>query len=249
MKVQKAIRLLVLLLGILALCQVALAGGVRTIVAGPSSMESINLSLGKSTVLRFKDKPKKIVIGNQNYFGIEFIENDIAIQPHGQIKTNMFVYSENRTYGFYLIVGNKGHDDLVKVDWDSVNQQRPVFSYRALASSRKKEIRGIEVKFKNGLILRPDSIHSIQGMRLNALDLISLNSSKNKLDLKELKLLITRDGATLDKQVIVKEKNQIESNERVKVRVLFSSDSKRDAKVLISLPNENQSFLLKKEFL
>tara|TARA_B110001454_G_scaffold219192_1_gene251129 strand:- start:15669 stop:16418 length:750 start_codon:yes stop_codon:yes gene_type:complete len=249
MKARKAIRLLVLALGILALCNVALAGGVRSVTAGPSAMESINLSMGKSTVLRFKDKPKKIVIGNQNYFGIEFIENDIAIQPHGQIKTNMFVYTESRTYGFYLKVGSVNHDDLVKIEWDSTNRQRSTLNFRSAMVSRRKEIRGIEVKLKNGLIVRPAHIQYLPEMKLNALDLFVQNVTKNKLDIADLKLLVVRNGLTLDRQMIVKEKSQIESKSGAKVRVFFSSILKQDIKVLISLPNENQSFSLKKEFL
>jgi hypothetical protein len=90
----------------------------------PNSIEPIYLSMGKSTVLRFRDHPRKIVIGNQNYFGVEFIENDVALQPLGIIKTNMFVYTETRTYGFYLIVGQGRSDDLAKVEWQPL-ENRP----------------------------------------------------------------------------------------------------------------------------
>ena len=43
------------------------AGQVRSIYTNDKNMQSIHLKMGQSTVLRFIDKPKKVVIGNQNY--------------------------------------------------------------------------------------------------------------------------------------------------------------------------------------
>ena len=57
----------------------AFAGKIRTIEVSSKRMESIYLKLGQSTVLRFRETPKKVVVGNQNYFSVEFIGNDITI--------------------------------------------------------------------------------------------------------------------------------------------------------------------------
>ena len=103
----------------------AIANGIRTVQVNANKMQLIYLKMGRATVLRFTAKPKKVVIGNQNYFSVEFIDNDLTIQPQGKVKTNLFVYTPYRTYGFILRVCNSCRaDDLVFVKWKS-NYQWP----------------------------------------------------------------------------------------------------------------------------
>jgi hypothetical protein len=105
----------VLILTVLAPKRAA-ADQVRNIYANDKSMQTVNLAMGRSTVLRFDDKPKTAVIGNANYFSLEYLNNDITVQPLGQTVTNLFVYSESQTYGLILRVGPASHyDDLVYV--------------------------------------------------------------------------------------------------------------------------------------
>ena len=67
------------------------AGSIRTIHMNADKMKKIQLRMGQSTILRFSDKPQKIVVGNQNYYSAEFIGNDVTIQPLGKFNTNLFV--------------------------------------------------------------------------------------------------------------------------------------------------------------
>lgn len=91
---------------------------VRTIEMDESSMKTVTLSMGKSTVLQFADTPKKIVSGNSNYFNIEFTGNDVTIQPLSTVSSNLFIYSGQRRFGFLLKVCHcSTYDDLVKVYW------------------------------------------------------------------------------------------------------------------------------------
>ena len=114
---------------------------VRTVEANERGIAPIYLGLGRSTVLRFRERPKKVVLGNQNYFNIEFIESDLAIQPTGIVSTNLFVYGEAHTYGFSLHVsGGASGDDLVHVSWREPRIE-------TLASSQ-----GIEVKEVSKLV-------------------------------------------------------------------------------------------------
>ena len=68
MKARKLSEAIMLALGLVALFHIALADGVRTIQVKPNTIEPIYLSMGKSTVLRFREHPRKIVIGNPVYF-------------------------------------------------------------------------------------------------------------------------------------------------------------------------------------
>lgn len=110
----------------------AQASGIRTVQVNDKKMQIINLKMGMATVLRFTAKPKKVVIGNQNYFSVEFIDNDLTIQPIGKAETNMFVYTPYRTYGFILrVCSSCRSDDLVFVRWKS--------NYQYISKKTKKE--------------------------------------------------------------------------------------------------------------
>ncbi len=111
---------------LLCLPMMAMASGIRTMHVNNSKMQIINLKMGRATVLRFTAKPKKVVIGNQNYYAVEFIDNDLTIQPLGKVETNLFVYTPYRTYGFILrVCSSCRSDDLVFVKWKS-NYRGPV---------------------------------------------------------------------------------------------------------------------------
>ena len=104
----------------------SLASSIRTMQVNAKKMQLIYLKMGRATVLRFTAKPKKVVIGNQNYFSVEFIDNDLTIQPLGKVETNLFVYTPYRTYGFILrVCSSCRSDDLVFVKWKS-NYRGPV---------------------------------------------------------------------------------------------------------------------------
>ena len=95
----------------------ARAERIRTLYTSDQVMQPVYLAMGRSTILRFDEKPKTAVIGNANYFSLEYINNDITIQPQGVVVTNLFVYTESQTYGLILKVGGQGgqYDDLVQV--------------------------------------------------------------------------------------------------------------------------------------
>ncbi len=92
----------------------AWAGRVRSLPTNSREMPVVNLMTGRSTVLRFSSTPKKVVLGNQNYFNVEFIDSDITLQPLGNATSNLFVYGDGYTYGFILKVNQSSdYDDLV----------------------------------------------------------------------------------------------------------------------------------------
>ncbi|MBF0300316.1 MAG: TrbG/VirB9 family P-type conjugative transfer protein [Oligoflexia bacterium] len=95
-------------------------GGVRTVYVDDEKVETINLKVGQATVLSFLEKPFKVNIGNKNYFNLEYVHNDVNIQPlQPSIRTNLFVYGKYHRYGFILKVdGSDRYDDLVKVRWN-----------------------------------------------------------------------------------------------------------------------------------
>ena len=241
--------LIYIIVYIFLLNHAAYAGGVRSIYVKANSVEPIYLSMGKSTILRFKDRPKKVVIGNQNYFGVEFIENDIALQPHGQIKTNMFVYTESRTYGFYLIVGQGRSDDLAKIEWQPDEMKSNLESKKIITMISVKKINDIAVILKNTLKLTPYLIQYSPECRMYILDMAIENLSKQEISLSNLSALIAKDKTSLAKQILVKANETIKANEKTRLRLFFASDKKLDFKVTMTYEKLKGEFILKRKFL
>ena len=98
------------------------AGIVRILPASDDKMEPIRLKVGNTTILRFVDIPRKTVLGNTRFFKVGYVENDVTIQPLGEAATNLFVYTQNGSYGFILTSKTFGeYDDLVKVHRKQTN--------------------------------------------------------------------------------------------------------------------------------
>jgi hypothetical protein len=94
----------------------ALANGVRTLKLNQTTVGKVFLTTGRSTVLSFPTKPNKVILGSQGGFGIEYVENDLAIAPlGGHSHSNLFVYEEGRRFAFDLIVVPGNADSIVLV--------------------------------------------------------------------------------------------------------------------------------------
>lgn len=210
----KASNLLILVW--LSVANNAFAGTVRTAYVSNSTMVPIYLKLGKSTVIRFNEKPKKVVVGNQNYYGLEFIENDVAVQPLGSVGTNLFVYTANRTYGFLLTPSEK-YDDLVFAKWaNTANDSRrePVDQSRSSAPN---------VSFRIGQDLLANVV-KIQGpstFGLHIIDTTLENRSKREINLVDFKLVAKRSGKLFENQSVVIDRDKLKPMEKAKVRLVM----------------------------
>ena len=204
------------LLGLLV-SQALFAGTVRTVAVNNGAMAPIFLRMGKSTVLRFVEKPKKVVIGNQNYYGLEFIENDVAIQPLGAVGTNLFVYTENHTYGFLLTPGER-YDDLVFVRW-----RYPQVGNASDTAPRSAKITLPNLSFTLGGDLRV-TVGKIQGPSTFGLHLIDCtieNLSKRELSMAGLVLTVTRNAKSIAGQSTVVDLEKLKPGEKTKARIVL----------------------------
>lgn len=221
------------------------AGTVRTIGVGKESMAPIYLKLGKSTVLRFPDKPRKVVVGNQNYYALEFIENDLAIQPLGAVSTNLFVYTESRTYGFILTPGDH-YDDLVFVRWGQ-SQERT--APRQLATQSKMSHPNL--LFKVGKILKVtiETVKTQASLDVHLVDCSVENIGTKELEISKLEIRATRQEKLLAKQDTVIEKEKLKPGEKSKVRLVLRFDQKSDFSLEGKLGDQVGKVILSNKFL
>lgn len=223
----------------------SLAGTVRTIGVNNDSMAPIYVRLGKSTVLRFSDKPRKVVVGNQNYYGLEFIENDLAIQPLGAVSTNLFVYTERRTYGFILTPRDR-YDDLVFVRWKSdVERAQPKEATPPAKESRP----GLSFKIGKTLNIRVEAVKFQPALGVYLVDGTAENISKTEMSLSGFSIRAVRQGKALAKQDTVTEKEKLKSGEKSKVRIVLKLDQKADFTLEGKNGNDSGKVILGRKFL
>lgn len=220
------------LAGLVFIGQLAYAGSVRTTAADKASMTPIYLKMGQSTVLRFQDKPRKVVVGNQNYMSIEFIDNDVTIQPQDTVATNLFVYGENHTYGFILTVGHGNYDDLVYVRW----APRIEIKSRPAFLDRKRRIQSMpKIGFKMDRLIS-GQVERVMGPLSSGVHLVDLeieNITKEKIEMHNFQVILTQARLPVSGMTYGFDKDEILPKQKVRVRVVFKTEEGGD--LLLSL--------------
>ncbi len=91
------------------------ADNVRRLRLNSEAVAEIKVST-KGTILSFPTKPQKVILGKKSSFGLEYVENDIAVSPLFQTaKSNLTVYLDGRRYTFSLIASDSKGDDIVLI--------------------------------------------------------------------------------------------------------------------------------------
>lgn len=93
----------------------AFAAEVRTVRLSDERVAEIRVS-SRGTVLSFPIRPTKVILGKQQAFGIEYVENDLAITPlGGAVRSHLFVYLYGRRFTFDLIGGGETGAAIIQV--------------------------------------------------------------------------------------------------------------------------------------
>jgi len=218
---------------------------VRDLYMSSNEMGHINLKMGQSTVLRFLEKPKKVVIGNQNYFNVEFIDNDVTIQPLGTAKTNLFVYGEYNTYGLILNVDGDAHyDDLVivKRGWrpsPTVQRQEP--------KQRQKEKFSFKKVIGEKLIVTSENVQFHDSLKLHILDLRVEHLKKEIINVNDFKFMTTHGNKTYgESKVIIDQK---EGNYMANIRLLLKLPSKKSFTLNVKYQGLEAKHIIEEKFL
>ena len=241
---------------------VAIGGQIRTVRVNDTKMQSINLKMGKASVLRFTEKPKKVVIGNQNYYSIEFIENDLTIQPLGNVETNLFVYTPYRTYGFILRVCQAcRYDDLVYVKWKSKYDFSKQKRRRQRKSNRSDKSNKSKItpskSASNDMSFGLDEKISVMFVKtifapdraLRIIDLQIRNSGFAKINLSHLKIIATRSNIVLPNQGYVVGKDWLKRDEITRSRLFISSKEKKSFTINFILNGRKREMIIDKKYL
>ncbi|MDH4468773.1 MAG: hypothetical protein QE271_12005 [Bacteriovoracaceae bacterium] len=194
---------------------------IREVYTNDREMKTINLTMGRSTILSFTEKPVKVVLGNSTYFNVEFLGNDVTLQPLAQVPTNLFVYTQQKNkYGFQLKVGGANlYDDLVYVFWKSNGEI-------SMLQKERKPIASLSpFSFTLGnLEFHGNKLFLLSGTKTYIMDFTIKNKGRRTIKTDEFQIFVSRNSERLKGQKVVFDKEQISMHDAAKGRLFFPSD-------------------------
>lgn len=201
---------------------------------------------GRSTVIRFPSAPRKVVLGNQNYFNVEFIDSDITIQPQGVFSSNLFVYGDSYTYGFILKVNPIGdYDDLVFIRtkapplprYEEPQKPKPIvrpdLRYGILPA------KGIQLQIEGIVFKWSDKIESYYG------DIFITSKLKDKISINSLDIQLLAGSKNINSISPVSEDEFMPPNKKVRIRAFSKFERKDNVRLRLKLQNKEVELPLK----
>lgn len=91
-----------------------LASRVKKIPVNNDQIVTVNTAIGVATIVQVPDRPNSVVVGDQEGFRVEYLDQAITIKPlrHGA-KSNLYIYTDWRRYNVQLITGSESSADYV----------------------------------------------------------------------------------------------------------------------------------------
>lgn len=87
---------------------------VRRIPVQGDQIVTVKTSLGIATIIQVPDRPNSVVVGDQDSFKVEYLDQAITIKPLSSgAKSNLYIYTDWRRFNVALISGNEAVADYV----------------------------------------------------------------------------------------------------------------------------------------
>lgn len=87
---------------------------VRTVEVNADQVVTVKTSLGIATIIQVPDRPNSVVVGDQDSFKVEYLDQAITIKPLSPgAKSNLYVYTDWKRYNIELVTGQQGDADYV----------------------------------------------------------------------------------------------------------------------------------------
>lgn len=222
---------------------------VREVFANDREMKTIHLTLGRSTILSFSDKPVKVVSGNSNYFNIEYIGNDLTLQPLANVDTNLFVYTQNKMkYGFHLkVVPSSSYDDMVYVRWRNPVQ----FDRKSTAPLTKGPQRPFKpLALKLGVLeIQVNKLIHLKGSKSYIVDFELKNKGPTEIKLNEVDVFISRNNERLKGQKLFYKKETLALHDSAQGRILLPIEKHEDFSIYLSFQKKHNKVVISKKYL
>jgi hypothetical protein len=102
-----------LCLVILFCCKVY-SSEIKNIKYIPDKIITVNCAHGIATIIEVPDRPDSVVIGDQDAFKVEYLDQAVTIKPlRSGATTNLYIYTDWRRYNVKLVTGPQSIADYV----------------------------------------------------------------------------------------------------------------------------------------
>lgn len=136
---------------------------VRRVEVHGDQIVTVRTSIGIATIIQVPDRPNSVVVGDQDSFKVEYLDQAITIKPLSSGgKTNLYVYTDWKRYNVELISGHgETADYVVYLDTPKekpriVNEKSPI-TWTNFTNSLRNENLTLTIKrlgrAKDGILL------------------------------------------------------------------------------------------------
>lgn len=196
----------------------------------------IFLKQGFSSILEFEETPTQVVMGDQNLFQVEKLNQSVVLKPLvPYATTNMFVYFKSKETKLFILTASEDAEPTYYKKFSSVILPQPVASK---PSAKVKYIRG--AKLKNTSFDKKKDYLTVDFE-------ISADSNGKILPSWDLIRLKNRDKA-LAPSKLWSERREVQKDSSVKARLIFTkpniSSDLKDSSLVIPLKGSTKTFTL-----
>lgn len=87
---------------------------VRTVEVKKDQIVTVRTALGVATIIQVPDRPNSIVVGDQNAFKVEYLDQAITIKPlRSGARSNLYIYTDYRRFNVQLVTAGEGLAEYV----------------------------------------------------------------------------------------------------------------------------------------
>lgn len=87
---------------------------VRRVPVNGDQIVTVRTSIGIATIIQVPDRPNSVVVGDQNSFKVEYLDQAITIKPiSGEAKSNLYIYTDWKRFNVELVSGSESVADYV----------------------------------------------------------------------------------------------------------------------------------------
>lgn len=206
---------------------------VRRVSVIGDQIITIRTALGIATIIQVPDRPNSVVVGDQEAFKVEYLDQAVTIKPlDSSAKTNIYIYTDWKRYNVELISGAGSVADYV------VYLETPKEKIEA------SEIKWIEFKrsFRNGDILLETK--RVAKLKNGVLQIEFYLTSEKKQSIHPEWIWITQGGKTRPINNLILSSLEITPHTKVQsVLQLLASDFESSETFRLEIKRDKTTFL------
>ncbi len=87
---------------------------VRRVTVNGDQIVTVKTSLGIATIIQVPDRPNSVVVGDQDAFKVEYLDQAITIKPISNgARSNLYIYTDWKRFNVELVSGSESIADYV----------------------------------------------------------------------------------------------------------------------------------------